>query len=55
MEKVHVHVHAMKWLFIFRRDLVVPVCCFFMLFVVHIFISFKYDVHVDTERMIVKT
>ena len=53
----------MKWLFIYHRDLVV--CNVFLFFVVvffvflffflHFFISFKYDFHVDTEKMIVKT
>ena len=28
--------------------------CLFILFL-HFFISFKYDLHVDAERMIVKT
>ena len=44
-------VHAMKWLFIYRRDLVVIVL--FILFL-HFFVSFEYDFHLDTERMIVK-
>ena len=42
----------MKWLFFYRRDLIVSyVVCWFL----HFFISFKYDFHVDAERMIVKT
>ena len=40
----------MKWLFIYRRDLVV---CYVV--VVVFFISFKYVFHVDAERMIAKT
>ena len=44
-------VHAMKWLFIYRRDLVA--CYVFVFF--NFFISSKYDCHVDAERMIVKT
>ena len=46
-------VHAMKWSFIYRRDVVV-----YHVFVVvslHCFISSKYDFHVDAERMIIKT
>ena len=43
---------AMNWLFIYRRDLVV---CFVYLIFLHFFISFKYDFHVDAERMIEKT
>ena len=48
----------MKWLFIYRRDLVT--CYVFVVVVVfvcffHFFISFEYDFHVDAERMIVKT
>ena len=46
-------VHAMKWLFIYRRDLVDSMLCLSFL---HFYISFKYyDFHVDAERMIVKT
>ena len=43
-------IHAMKWLFIYRRDL--EVCYVYFIFL-HFFISFKYDIHVDAERMIV--
>ena len=42
----------MKWLFINRRNLVV---CYVYFIFGHFFISFKYDFHVDAERMIVKT
>ena len=45
-------VHAIKRLFIFRRYLVVN---YVLGGFVHFFISFKYDFHVDAERMIVKT
>ena len=46
----------MKWLFIYRRDLVACyVVAFFLGGGVHFFISFKYDFHVDADRMIVKT
>ena len=41
--------HIMKWLFIYRRDLVV-----YFVFFLHFFISSKYDFYVDAERMIVK-
>ena len=37
----------MKLLFIYRRDLVV---CY-----VYVFLHYKYDFHVDAERMTVKT
>ena len=37
----------MKWLFIYRRDLVV---CYDFVCVWQLFISFKYDFHVDAER-----
>ena len=40
----------MKWLFIYRRDLVVSKLCLFL----HFYISYKYDFHVDAERKIVK-
>ena len=40
-------VHAMKWLFIWQRFSS-------MLFFFQLFISSKYDFHVDSERMIVK-
>ena len=40
----------MKWLFIYRRNLVV---CYVYIFL-HFYITFKYDFHVDVERMIVK-
>ena len=40
--------HVMKWLFIYRRDLVV--CYVFS----HFFISSKCDFHIDAEIMIVK-
>ena len=47
-------VHAMKWLFIYRRELVVSYGVF-ILACLHFFISSKYDFHVDAVRMIVKT
>ena len=49
-------VHVMKWLFIYRRDLVVCYVLWVLLcFVgfIYTFISSKYDFHVDAERMIV--
>ena len=42
----------MKWLFIYRKDLVV---CYVLGGFLHFFISFKFDFHVDAERMIAKT
>ena len=48
MEKVY----AMKWLFIYRRDLVVCYV-FVLLFFFYFFISSKYNFHVDAEIMIV--
>ena len=41
----------MKWLFIYRRDLVV--CYAFFFLVLYLFNSFKFDFYVDAERMIV--
>ena len=41
----------MKWLFIHLRDL--AALCLFILFL-HFYISCKYDLHVDAERIIVK-
>ena len=43
-------VHAMKRLFIYCSNLVVS----YVFFCLHFFISFKYDFHIDTKRMIVK-
>ena len=51
MISVRKKVHAMKWLFIYRRDLVV---CYVYFNFLHCFISFKYDFHVDAERMVGK-
>ena len=46
-------VHAMKWLFIYRRDLVE--CYVYFLFIfLYFFISFKNDSPLLAERMIVQ-
>ena len=44
-----------EMLFVYRRELVVCYVFFVFVFFVAFFISFKYDFHVDAERMIVKT
>ena len=45
--------HALK--FIYCSDLVVCYVFPFLFFFVHVFISSKFDFHVDAERMLVKT
>ena len=42
----------MKWLFIYRRDIVVCNVYYFFIFW-HFIISFKYEFDADAERMIV--
>ena len=46
-------VHALKLLFIYRRDEVV--CYVLSLLFLHFFIGSKYEFHVNAERTIVKT
>ena len=46
--------HVMKWLFIYG-NLRLIVCYVLVVFSLHVFISSKYDFHVDAERMTVKT
>ena len=45
--------HEMVYIFIYRRDLVV--CYVYSLIFALFHYNFKYDFHVDPERLIVKT
>ena len=48
-------IYSTKWLFIYRRDLVVCHVYFIFYFFLNVFVSLKYDFRVNIDRMIVKT